>query len=124
MPKATREEQRDYQRQWMAQRRAAWLEGKACGQCGATSDLQIHHRDPAQKVTHALWSWREARRLDELAKCDILCRPCHEEHHAQQTRRHGTVSRYSKGCRCGLCTVAKARKNAAERSRRKLREAA
>jgi hypothetical protein len=120
---ARREYLRNYQRQWMADRRTAWFANKSCGKCGSTHELHIHHRDPAEKVSNRVWSWSEPRRLAELAKCEVLCRSCHEEHHAAQLRRHGTVSRYRKGCRCDLCKRAKAIATAGERARRKIREA-
>lgn len=123
MPRPTRELQREYQRRWMAERRAAYFADKCCVKCGSTDELHIHHRDPADKVSNHIWSWSEARRLAELAKCDVLCRDCHQEHHAAERRRHGTVSRYRKGCRCDLCKRAKANATAGERARRKLREA-
>lgn len=112
---ATREEQREYQRNWVARRRRAYLAGKVCARCGATDDLHVHHRDPKQKVHHAIWSWREERRLDELAKCEVLCRPCHQAHHALIREQHGTTSRYKHGCRCDLCRSAAA---AAKQERR------
>lgn len=112
------ERQREYQRTWQARRRAAWLEGQSCVRCGASEDLHVHHRDPEQKVSHTVWSWREDRRLAELAKCEVLCRSCHEEHHAALLRRHGTRGRYKKGCRCEPCRAAKARENARYRARR------
>ena len=124
MPRPTREMQREYQRQWIAKRRQEWMVDKACVRCGSCEDLHVHHRDPAEKVAHSVWSWSAARREAELAKCEVLCRPCHEEHHASEWRRHGTPNRYKKGCRCDLCRRAKAKKTAAERARRKLREAA
>lgn len=30
-----------------------------------------------QKINHRVWSWAEARREAELAKCQILCHDCH-----------------------------------------------
>lgn len=124
MPMATREEQRAFQRQWVARRRAAFFADKDCSRCGSTDDLHLHHRNPEQKVAHAIWSWREERRLAEIVKCDVLCRSCHEEHHAAQREQHGTRTRYRKGCRCDLCRWAKAKEGDAYRRRRKLREAA
>lgn len=122
MPMATREEQREYQRRWVARRRAEFFADKSCERCGATDDLHIHHRDPKQKVHHAIWSWRDVRRLAELAKCEVLCRPCHQAHHALIRERHGTTSRYKHGCRCELCRWAKAQSQ--ERYRASKRTAA
>lgn len=73
--------QREYQRRWKHDRRAAWFDGKTCARCGGTDRLEIHHRAPEKKVSHRIWSWSLERRDEELAKCDVLCRPCHELTH-------------------------------------------
>lgn len=78
--------QRVYQRNWKRARKAKFLAGAACARCGSTEDLQLHHRDPAEKDDHRIWSWSEARILSELGKCDVLCRPCHSRHHWQLRR--------------------------------------
>lgn len=71
---------RNYQRAWMARRRREWLlQNGPCAQCGSSDSLEIHHRDPKQKVTHLVWSCRQAVRDAELAKCAVLCRACHTE---------------------------------------------
>lgn len=77
MPYANPDAQRAYQREWKAQRRAEWFDGKSCVDCGSVEDLQLDHRDAATKVSHKIWSWSEERRLAELAKCVVRCRPCH-----------------------------------------------
>ena len=50
--------------------------GKKCLHCGATNDLLYHHRDPSTKLGTIT---RIAKKLleAEIAKCDVLCRPCH-----------------------------------------------
>lgn len=73
-----REQQRAYQREWMARRRAAWFEGKACVDCGATDELEVDHVDPSSKVDHKVWSWSASRREAELSKCEVRCRSCHQ----------------------------------------------
>lgn len=72
------ERQREYQRQWQRQRRELWLrENGPCVDCGSSKDLEVDHVDPTTKVTHNVWSWRESRRREELAKCVVRCRECH-----------------------------------------------
>jgi len=68
-----------YQREWMASRRQEALEarGNACQRCTATDRLEFHHRDPAEKVSHRIFSRRWERIHTELAKCDLLCSTCH-----------------------------------------------
>jgi hypothetical protein len=85
------EQQREYQRQWVAARRAAWFEGKACELCGSTEGLQLDHRDPATKVSHRIWAWSKARREAELVKCRVLCGPHHRAKSATEVVRGGAV---------------------------------
>lgn len=77
----------------MKRLRAAWLtENGPCKRCGSSYRLQVDHVNPATKIHHAVWTWREDRRLLELAKCQVLCGPCHWEKHAPK----GMVSRQRK----------------------------
>lgn len=78
--------QRQYQREWIAKRRAEWFQGRLCVDCGAAEELELHHVDPSKKVTHRIWSWRLERRLVEIAKCIVLCRWCHIEIHKRTDR--------------------------------------
>lgn len=77
MPIKDPEKRREYLRQWMAGRRAAWFEGKSCARCGSTENLELDHIDRSTKVDSHIWSWSEERRSAELAKCQALCRSCH-----------------------------------------------
>lgn len=115
---ATPEEQRRYQREWKARRRAEWFADKSCVDCGAMDDLQLDHCDPAQKVHHQVWSWSEARRETELAKCEVRCGSCHRERHAVERRRHG-IGAYQRGCRCDTCRAAKSAAMKRETRRRR-----
>lgn len=79
MPMATPEAQREYQRRWMARRRAEWFEANGpCVDCGTWEALELDHVDGAAKVSHRVWSWARVRREAELAKCVARCRPCHD----------------------------------------------
>jgi 5-methylcytosine-specific restriction endonuclease McrA len=78
---AHREEIRAQEANKRAERRAeciAYLGGKCIG-CGATSNLEIDHKNPASKsftIGQRLFcSW--ATLLAELAKCHLLCKRCH-----------------------------------------------
>ena len=109
----TREAQLEYQRQWMANRRAAYFEDKSCVRCGSVEELRLDHIDPKEKVSHRIWSWKKERREAELAKCQVLCEPCHKEKTredllAAAENRCGTLAKY-KGpykCRCVACRQA------------------
>lgn len=114
MPYTDAQAQRDYQRRWVAERRALFFSEKECEWCGARDRLELHHRDVTKKENHAIWSWGEARRLAEIAKCLVLCRGCHQRAHsevrkleAELRNPHGTRNRYQLGCRCADCREAK-----------------
>ena len=120
----------EYKRKWAAARRAEYMAGKSCVVCGTTESLEVDHIDPAEKVSHRIWTWSRERRDAELAKCQILC----TEHHLEKTiaqrpiPEHGTVSRYTSKkhkCRCDLCRAANRERAAQDRAKmRELRDAA
>jgi 5-methylcytosine-specific restriction endonuclease McrA len=59
------------------------LNGK-CVRCGSTEDLHFHHIDPTTKVakvTRLAYSRGLGAVLDEAAKCELLCGPCHRSLH-------------------------------------------
>jgi len=72
-----RDHYREYQRLWIAKRRAEFFKNKTCILCGSEENLELDHIDPSTKVSHTIWSWSEKRRLEEIAKCQILCHDCH-----------------------------------------------
>lgn len=109
------DEQRRYMREWIRRRREAWFaENGPCARCGSEEDLLLHHRDPTKKVSHRIWSWSEKRRLEELAKCVVLCRKCHDAVHHPLV--HGAAG-YKRGCRCQICRAAQTARQRAYRRR-------
>lgn len=122
----TGQAKRDYQLAWIKKRRDAWIkENGPCAHCGSSKDPHVDHVDPKSKLLNpaGIWGLTAARRSVELAKCQVLCRPCHEAKSAAEARSlppHGTKARYSRKdeyrCRCGLCRTAAARY---ERERRR-----
>jgi 5-methylcytosine-specific restriction endonuclease McrA len=122
MPMATKEEQRAYQLEWLKRRRLAAIEqfGGKCIKCGSEEDLEFDHIDKKTKVRkgdHAMWSWSEHRRNEELKKCQLLCEKCHIQKTIDERISdgryteppHGTVSRYRSkiwGCKCSQCRAA------------------
>lgn len=104
---------RQYQREWVAKRRAEWFSDKSCVDCGATERLELDHRDPALKTSNRIWSWARWRRAEEIAKCDVRCNACHKKRHGPA---HGGKRRYEAGCRCEPCVTA-------QRERRRARNA-
>lgn len=73
------ETRRQYQRKWCARNRAEFFAGKTCVRCGSDQDLELDHIDRKQKIDHVIWSWSKVRREAELAKCQVLCGPCHKQ---------------------------------------------
>lgn len=101
-----KEKQKEYQRNWIASRRAEFFKDKECKNCQSKINLVLHHRNPEEKESHKIWSWSKERREQEIAKCDILCEKCHKKYHAELRRKliHGTFTMYSEhGCRCDNC---------------------
>lgn len=119
----TGQKKRDYQRKWIAARRATWLEGKVCKECGRSDSLNVDHVDPTTKVDHRVWSWSLVRMTDELAKCQVLCAKCHcrktaEVDELRPITQHGAAGMYeSHKCRCELCREWKRRVNAQRKTR-------
>lgn len=108
--KTRKEYLKNYSRLWIAKRRADFFKDKCCVKCGSTERLELDHIDPKTKKSrsaHAIWSFSEKRRLEEIAKCQVLCHNCH----LQKTKIDlypiavcGTVTKYRHyGCRCRNC---------------------
>lgn len=114
MPYSDPEQRRKHKREWRARNRSNYLADKACVVCGSTERLEVDHINPAEKVSHNIWSWSKVRREAELAKCQVLC----YDHHLEKTLRehyeevakipHGDRRRYKRGCHCTACRKANA----------------
>ena len=108
MPYSDLLQRREYQRRWMAERRASWFrEHGPCAECGSSENLELDHRFRFLKVTHRIWSWSAERRDRELANCQALCRDCHKAKTRSEFIKplvHGTYNAYKKkACRCDQC---------------------
>ena len=107
MPYKDQNKQREYQRSWIQQRRDCFLMEKKCELCGSTENLNLHHRNPKEKISHSFWSWSSDRMKKELAKCDILCISCHQKIHHPRNVTHGCITMYKRyQCRCEECRTA------------------
>ena len=125
MPYKDTEQQREYQRLWILQRRNEHIQKNGpCTKCLSCIGLEIHHKNPKEKITHRIWSWSKVRREKELAKCEILCHDCHKKETQKFLRKnfeHGTQSMYdSRKCRCSECRAANAATRRKQRRNRKL----
>ncbi len=106
-----KQKQREYQRNWLKDQRVLYMKDKSCFICGIKENLNIHHVDKFQKVSHNVWSWRKDKREKELEKCIILCEYHHREHHAEEMKKHGLSCYQKRGCRCEICRLAKSKQN-------------
>lgn len=110
MPYKDPEKQREYMRNWIANRRAEFFKDKVCERCGSKEYLELDHKDRTQKVTHRIWSWSKDRREAELSKCQVLCHDCHLTktllEDERPRRQHGTRSCYLAGCKRDECRKA------------------
>lgn len=95
---------REYQREKYARLRAEMIIilGGKCAECGSTDDLQMDHKNPAEKLfglEHLVFRTRETF-LWEVAKCQLLCGP---HHRIKSAREHGIYSSAPrlKKCVCG-----------------------
>jgi len=55
--------------------------GGKCAGCGTTDDLDVHHKNPAEKsfAVSKFWSIAWERLVLELSKCELRCRnDCHK----------------------------------------------
>ena len=105
-------------------RRREYLASKRCYACGSTENLELDHRDPSTKISHAFWGWSRERLEKELAKCDVMCQDCHKLKTLLFDRKlgeHGTNWAYRDGCRCNDCREAQRQKIAQQRENRKKR---
>lgn len=87
--------------------------------CGKTRDLEFDHKDPATReirIGNGIGRYPVARLLEELAKCQLLCKRHHKEKTAREkaaralplSARHGKLSTYYKyKCRCEACRRAR-----------------
>ena len=73
-----------------------------CQQCGETSCLEFHHRDPKTKSFSIAHFINHSKKLilEEIKKCDILCANCHRKIHAMELPQEpiveGPLSPYQK----------------------------
>lgn len=86
----TGDKKRAYQREWIANRRAKYLIGKSCVDCGTTENLEFDHIDPTTKWKHNFWSYREEIIQAELEKCVTRCKT----HHLEKTLKNKETSKF------------------------------
>lgn len=115
MPYSDPDKQKKFQREHCSRKRLAHITrfGGKCKNCESTYRLEFDHIDRSKKVSHRIWSWSEERISEELSKCQLICKKCHQEKTATEMGyklgpTHGTTSGYDHHkCRCRPCTSAK-----------------
>ena len=117
---ATAEYMRRYYQDRIA--RGIAMLGGVCAGCGSADDLQFDHVDPATKTACVTSMWQNwAAFVEELAKCQLLCGPCHEAKTLSEAGKtsakgtHGTISAY-RHCGPPKCADCRAAKNEVHRA--------
>jgi len=90
-----------------------YLGGK-CVECGSVEKLEIDHIERAEKELDCskLLSVSEKTFWNELNKCQLLCKSCHNKKTTEELGKkiakgtHGTLSSY-RYCHCSLCKEVK-----------------
>lgn len=81
MPYKDPESRRRNNQEWRLKRKAAWINGRGCSQCGSFESLEADHIDPETKLYNPKYLWAMALdnpiRVSELEKCQVLCKACH-----------------------------------------------
>ncbi len=113
-----------YHRERVAARRAAFMLGKKCRDCGTGKDLLIHWGKRGQYVS---FSYNDKNLKKALKDTPILCRSCRTKvmaaKHAEKLV-HGTLGGYKyHGCKCKLCLAASAENGRMRRARKRRQKA-
>lgn len=103
-----------------------YLGGK-CVRCGSTENLEFDHIDRSTKSFNikGQLSLKNPKVKDELDKCQLLCRSCHERKTIEESTgfTHGTTTGWQKAkCECVECSAAKAAWQEARNAKRRKTE--
>lgn len=93
-------------------KKARWIEllGGECVECGSIEELEFDHIDPTTKLFTITsgWALAEERVLEELQKCQLLCKEHHKlKSDLEQAVEHGSGLSGKRNCKCDPCKVRK-----------------
>lgn len=125
----TKQKHRLYHLRYYHKRRTELIArfGGMCAKCGSTENLEFDHKNRDEKTFNisSILLKRVTPEIEvELAKCQLLCKSCHEQKTSQENLdvgfEHGSMyGLMKKRCSCDLCVTAKRawhdRRNAARR---------
>lgn len=107
--------QKSYQLQRYHARRLEAIDklGGKCIKCNSLDKLELDHVDRNKKSfkISKLWSISNERFQEEVTKCQVLCRDCHELKTLDELGQvsgkntHGSLSSY-RYCKCDICRKA------------------
>ena len=86
------EEQKKFQRIWIAKRRKKHMDGKKCAKCGkpvSSKTADLDHKKPhgnTEKIDHRLWSLKDSKRKAKLKGMQVLCKACHKKKTAKDLK--------------------------------------
>jgi hypothetical protein len=87
------------------------LLGSKCVFCNSIEDLEFDHIDPNTKCFDISVGidkpWTQL--LNEVSKCQLLCKPCHIIKTNVNMNGHGEGSQGKRGCKCVPCKMVKAK---------------
>lgn len=100
-------------RYYARRRQCIEILGGVCARCGVSGALDIDHITPSKKSFNVSprWSKPWEQILEELKKCQLLCRKCHAQKGREDagdprhgSERHGTITcAKNYRCSCGPC---------------------
>lgn len=84
------------------------LLGGMCVKCKSTKELEFDHIDRKNKNFAISRKMKESGILQELDKCQLLCKQCHREKTtSERSVPHGGGITGKKNCFCNLCAPLK-----------------
>lgn len=87
---------REYQRRWVAARRAAYFADKTCVDCDGIDRLELDHVDAKTKLYNpaSLWSMsdKNPKKQAELNKCVVRCYSCHRAKTTEKRENPNSIS--------------------------------